>query len=356
MSFARTPAFAAAALFLLCGAATAAGPYRPFQVGLWTGGAYTDDRTGGFSHCSAGVVYDGGINLFVVGTEGHGWWLGFTSPNWSLTASASIPVKLQFDGRAPVEVLGTIVDSQLLLVPAPDESHLIDIFRRSSKIAVTVQERSFSLTLAATSVILSELANCVRNSVALGSPTPTPPAPAAAATAPPAPPPAPPSTFVARGATEVEEIRLAQNFLLGAGLPNANLIDTGKPAALANFTAVWRSDEAAGAVKIILPGRDVSGVGIASDLISVDPKLCKGDFAAARSSGVVDSSVVFRAALSCVEGRDDRTAQYFVTPRRRGGFVVFAIIGNHGAGASASNQLDPDLLGRAAIQAIGADD
>jgi hypothetical protein len=335
MSFARTPAFAAAALFLLCGAATAAGPYRPFQVGLWTGGAYTDDRTGGFSHCSAGVVYDGGINLFVVGTEGHGWWLGFTSPNWSLTASASIPVKLQFDGRAPVEVLGTIVDSQLLLVPAPDESHLID---------------------AATSVILSELANCVRNSVALGSPTPTPPAPAAAATAPPAPPPAPPSTFVARGATEVEEIRLAQNFLLGAGLPNANLIDTGKPAALANFTAVWRSDEAAGAVKIILPGRDVSGVGIASDLISVDPKLCKGDFAAARSSGVVDGSVVFRAALSCVEGRDDRTAQYFVTPRRRGGFVVFAIIGNHGAGASASNQLDPDLLGRAAIQAIGADD
>jgi hypothetical protein len=67
-----------------------------------------------------GVVYDGGINLFVVGTEGHGWWLGFTSPNWSLTPSASIPVKMQFDGRAPAEVLGTIVNGQLLLVPAPD--------------------------------------------------------------------------------------------------------------------------------------------------------------------------------------------------------------------------------------------
>jgi hypothetical protein len=187
----------------------------------------------------------------------------------------------------------------------------------------------------------------VRNSVALESPAPTPLPPAAAATA----PPPPPSTLVARGATEVEEIRLAQNFLLGARLPNAHLIDTGKPAALASFTAVWRSDDAAGAVKIILPGRDVTGAGIASDLISVDPKLCKGDFAAARSSEVVDGSVVFRAALSCVEGRDDRTAQYFVTPRQRGGFVVFAIIGNHGAGVSASNQLDPDALGRAALQA-----
>jgi hypothetical protein len=352
MSFARTAALAATALFLFCSAGGAAGPFRPFQIGLWLGGAYTDDRTGSFSHCSAGVVYDGGINLFVVSTEAHGWWLGFTSPHWSLDPSAGIPVKLQFDGRPPAEVLGTIADGQLLLVPAPDESHLMDTFRRSSKIAVTAQERSFSLTLAATSGVLSELANCVRNSVALDTPVPTAPPPAAAATA----PPQPANALVARGATEVEEIRLAQNFLLGAGLPNANLIDTGKPAALANFTAVWRSDEAAGAVKIILPGRDVSGVGIASDLISVDPKLCKGDFAAARSSEVVDGSVVFRAALSCVEGRDDRTAQYFVTPRRRGGFVVFAIIGNHGAGASASNQLDPDPLGRAVIQAIGADD
>jgi hypothetical protein len=110
MSLARTAALAATALFLLCSAARAAGPYRPFQTGLWLGGAYTDDRTGSFSHCSAGVVYDGGINLFVVSTEGHGWWLGFTSPQWSLTPSASTPVKLQFDGRPPVEVLGTIAD------------------------------------------------------------------------------------------------------------------------------------------------------------------------------------------------------------------------------------------------------
>ena len=60
------------------------------------GGAYIDDRTGSFSHCSAGVVYDSGINLFVVSTEAYGWWFGFTSPHWSLTPSASIPVELQF--------------------------------------------------------------------------------------------------------------------------------------------------------------------------------------------------------------------------------------------------------------------
>jgi hypothetical protein len=98
MSLVRTAALAATVLSQLCSAASAAGPYRPFQIGLWLGGAYTDDRTGTFAHCSAGVVYDGGINLFVVRTEAHGWWLGFTSAHWSLTPSASIPVNLQFMG------------------------------------------------------------------------------------------------------------------------------------------------------------------------------------------------------------------------------------------------------------------
>src|SRR5947208_1982877 len=136
MSLPRTAALAATTLFLLCSAARAAGPYHPFQIGLWSGGAYTDDRAGSFSHCSAGVVYDSGINLFVVNTEAHGWWLGFASPNWSLTPSARTPVKLQFDGRPPVEILAIVADHQLLLVPIPEESDLIDTFWHSSKIAI----------------------------------------------------------------------------------------------------------------------------------------------------------------------------------------------------------------------------
>jgi hypothetical protein len=35
----------------------AAGPKRPFHVGLWAGGAYTNDQTGAFSHCAAAVPY-----------------------------------------------------------------------------------------------------------------------------------------------------------------------------------------------------------------------------------------------------------------------------------------------------------
>jgi hypothetical protein len=45
------------------GAADAAGPFRPFQFGSWSGGAYTNEQTGAFSHCAAGVPYMSGITM-----------------------------------------------------------------------------------------------------------------------------------------------------------------------------------------------------------------------------------------------------------------------------------------------------
>jgi hypothetical protein len=430
MRLARIGQFAAAAFFLSCEAATAAGPYRPFHVGLWSGGAYTDDRNGGFSHCSAGVAYDSGINLFVVSTEAHGWWLGFWNPQWSLTPNASLPVKLRFDARPAVELLGTVAGGQTLLVPMPDDSHLLDRFQRSSQLSVIAQERSFQLDLGGTSAVMSELTSCVRTALALEphappsptasvAPEPEPAAPAlssapetasaSSATLPPMPAPgipeapssrsaalippvaqslpssstrsstlemrpppapstapsAPASLFPAdvgrpareRYATELEEVKLARNFLLAARLPNAHLIDTDKPAALAHFSAVWRSDAAVGAVQIVSPGREMTGAGMASDLITVDPRLCKGNFASARSSEVLDNGVVFRAALSCTDAQNELTAQYLITPRQKGGFVVFAVIENTGAyGGAASDGQRIDLLKRAAIQAAGPGD
>jgi hypothetical protein len=368
-------AFVAVALLLISGgAAAAAGPDRPFQSGLWSGGAYTDDRTGGFSHCSAGVVYDSGTSMFVVSTEAHGWWLGFTNSQWTLTLSGSIPVKLQFDGRPAVEVFATVANAQLLLVPIPEDSQLIDTFRRSSKLTVTAQERSFSLNLGGTSTVMSELTNCVRSAIAIetrssnASPAPEPGVSGALETAAPAFPPVPPAPVSVspveapqptrmRGLAEPEEVILAKNFLLAARLPNAQLIETDKPPALANFRAVWKSENAAGAVKIIPPGREVTGLAIASELIAVDPQLCKGNFAATRSREVIEDGVVFRASLSCADAQNERTAQYYITARRKGGFVVFAVIGNYSTDrGAATDKQTMDLFNMAAVQAVGPED
>jgi hypothetical protein len=152
--------------------------------------------------------------------------------------------------------------------------------------------------------------------------------------------------------TALEEVRLATDFLTKARLPDARLVVDDKPAALADFNAVWRAEGGAGAVKIIPPGRDVTGIRIASDLIAVDPQLCKGDFSAARFRTDVDNRVVFSAVLSCKEANEDRVTEYFVTPRQRGGFVVFAVIRRKAAGDRPGFDWQKiDVLSRAAIEA-----
>jgi hypothetical protein len=183
---------------------------------------------------------------------------------------------------------------------------------------------------------------------------PAPPAPATAPSFAPLPEAVQPPQPVTP--TSIEEVKLARDFFTTAQLRNARLVVTDKPAALASFTAVWRSDDAAGAVRVIPPGPDVSGIGIASNLIAVDPQMCKGNFATARSSADVDSNLVFSAVLSCTEANEQRTAQYFIAPRRKGGFVVFAVVGSSAAGSAAgSDQQRIDLFTRAAVRAAEND-
>ncbi len=125
-----------------------------------------------------------------------------------------------------------------------------------------------------------------------------------------------------------------------------------KPPALSDFTAVWRSEDAAGAVKIIPPGPDVSAIGIASNLIAVDPRVCKGDFTAARFRSNIGNSVAFTAVLLCGDANQQRVTEYFITPRHQGGFAVFAIIHSKSAGEMPGfDRQKLDMLSRAAIEA-----
>jgi hypothetical protein len=429
MSFARIAAIVAVALVLWNSSASAAGPIRAFQAGLWTGGAYTDDRTGDFTHCSAGVAYDSGINMFILVTGDHRWWLGFINPRWSFAPNEKMPVELRFGGGPRLAMTATVPSRLIVLVPLPSDPRLIDRLGRSAELVLAAEGRSFFFQLSGTPAVTAELKACVQKSLALQATAPTAPktttaialstatTPAAglgAKIAPPettplqaAPPPAlspartepqapkvpppsaaappvaessgsaaldmpsPPVTALApafspapstteaaapAAGPDIEEVRLARDFFTTAQLPNARLIVTDKPAALASFTAVWRSDDAAGAVKIIAPGPDVSGIGIASDLIAVDPRMCHGNFASARASTNVDGDMVLSAVLSCAESNEERAAEYFIAPRRKGGFVVFAVVGSSAVDANArSDRQRIDLMTRAAARAAGND-
>lgn len=81
-----------------------------------------------------------------------------------------------------------------------------------------------------------------------------------------------------------------------------------------------------GAVKIVPPdGGQTKGLDVAAAIAANDSAACKGKFASGRVSELVDSDVVFRGFSSCEDSEGARTAQFFVVPRKAGGFVIFSV-------------------------------
>ena len=114
----------AAALFsslVVIPTAQARGPYGSINVGNWKGGAYTNDQTGDFSHCAAGVGYDSGIYFMVTIDQGAGWSLGLHNPKWTLTKNQEFRMALTFDGQRPFNVQGSALSENLIRVPMPVE-------------------------------------------------------------------------------------------------------------------------------------------------------------------------------------------------------------------------------------------
>ena len=330
------------------GAADAAGPFRPFQFGHWSGGAYTNDQTGAFSHCAAAVPYVSGVLMFASVNRYFGWSLAFSHSQWALTPKTQIPIELHFDGGPAFNVFGVVLAPIMVEVPMPDNSKLINTFRSSLQMVAQAQGQFFLFNLNGTSRIMVELVNCVRTALALENGQP--------GRAPAVPPqqPATPLQPARSQDAQLEEMQLATNFLLAARLPNARVLTRSEtPIELSSFGAAWKAGDAVGGVKIYAPRSDLTGLAIASDVIAVDSKTCKGKFASARSSELVDSDVVFRAATTCVESANERSAEYFIAPRPAGGFAAFMVLAVTEAERQATASGEKlDVFKKAALSAV----
>ena len=109
----------------------AAGPYNPFHIGNWMGGAYTNDATGAFSHCAASVAYKNGINLLTSVTADGSWLLAFSNDRWNFNPGSSLPLSLTFDGLSPIIVTATARTPTFATVGMPTNSTLINTFRNA---------------------------------------------------------------------------------------------------------------------------------------------------------------------------------------------------------------------------------
>jgi hypothetical protein len=314
-------------------AAEARGPYGSINVGNWKGGAYTNDQTGAFSHCVAGASYDSGIYFMVMIDQGAGWSLGFQHSKWSFSNNQTFPIALTFDGQSPFNVQGVAVGESLVRVPMPTDSALIAQFRKAKMMTAYTQGQLFQFKLDQTALLLPALVNCVsvvkQQGITNAGDFSVRLAPKTAAAAPVGGSLKPDSPQNLSSEMQIEAVELASNFILKTTLHNPRVLSRAEtPIAVASTGAAWRSDEAVGFVRIVPPKEGIKGLDVASAVVAMDAKDCKGKFASARTSELVDSDVVFRGFSSCDDSGGARLSQYFIVSRKKGGFVLFSVVSN----------------------------
>jgi S1-C subfamily serine protease len=180
----RVVSFATALLFACIGlsaSSLARGPIQPLHVGNWSGGSYTNDQTGAFSHCAASTPYKSGILLLVSVSSKFRWSLGLARPGAHLTPGLSVPVDVTFDGRSQYHVVAVILNTELAEIPMPEGSALIRTFRQAHQMTITGSGLAVPFDLTETGALLPALTGCVRRNLGL---------PEIAAPAPPRQPPA----------------------------------------------------------------------------------------------------------------------------------------------------------------------
>ncbi|MGO8780430.1 MAG: hypothetical protein ACLQKK_16205 [Rhodomicrobium sp.] len=156
---------------------------------------------------------------------------------------------------------------------------------------------------------------------------------------------------------QIEAMEIATNFILKSALQSPRILSRSEiPATLASNGAAWKSEEAYGFVRIVAQEGDTKGIDIASAIAAADSKECKGKFASGRVAELVDSDVVFRGFAACEDTDGARSAQYFVIPRKKGGFVVFSVVSDMKTDLSKNVVKDEKLVDfrKAALVAVAA--
>ena len=161
MRVANWAVVAAAVLLAFATPSSARGPYGSISVGNWQGGAYTNDKNGAFTHCSAGTSYQSGIFFMVSIAQNGSWRLGFAHDSWRLTPGEAFPLALTFDGQPAVNVYGMPLGAQLVSVEMPVNSTLVNQFRKARQMTAFAQGQLFYFNLNQTAQLLPALLNCV---------------------------------------------------------------------------------------------------------------------------------------------------------------------------------------------------
>jgi S1-C subfamily serine protease len=163
MSMFRRLFVACGLLLAICSSALspalAAGPFGTIHIGTWVGGAFSDEQTGAFSHCSAMTSYASGVSLVVGQNAANAWLLGFASPAFKLNKGDTAPIDVTFDGQSQARLFATASSSNMLTAILPVS--VARSFQRASLMVAQAGQATLQFNLASTGPLLNVIATCV---------------------------------------------------------------------------------------------------------------------------------------------------------------------------------------------------
>ena len=132
------------------------------RTGNWRGGAYTNDRTGKFSHCAASVKYKSGIRLLFSVTRTLKWKMGLSKPSWNLRINNRYNIDYRIDGGRTYRGTAISTTKRLVQVPLPGGGRLFNQIKYGRKLTVWTAQERMLFTLSGTRKMLSRLLRCTK--------------------------------------------------------------------------------------------------------------------------------------------------------------------------------------------------
>lgn len=321
---------------------------RTWRSGDWQAGAYAANESKQFINCRASRAMDAKTNLILMYTRLNLWVLALTSSEPFRSAVGSDQsVALSIDQTSNWTVAARTISINVLEASLAASPPLVDALRRGRQLVLqTADGHHGAIGLDGTDRVMDELMQCTQSYLAAEKGTPGQGFAASQ------PAPATPAAPMANPALELAATRIASNLLLQAGLPNAHLLAPAEtPPALKGLGAAWTSSAGSGSVTVLpnTAGRDASQVALA--MIVGGANICKGEFAAGRTTTLVDDTLVTKSFTACNDSAGTRTVHFFVLHREGTWYVVYAVIPLMKPGTAGESPLSDAAFQTVAVKA-----
>jgi hypothetical protein len=120
---------------------------------------------------------------------------------------------------------------------------------------------------------------------------------------------------------------------------------------LKGLGAAWTSDAGAGSVMVMPPNTGHDPSEVALRLLDGGATACKGEFAAGRSTNLVDDTLVTKAFTACSDSQGTKAVRYFIVHREGSWYIVHAVVPPKGIEAAADSPLHDAAFQAAVVKA-----